>query len=255
MLQEFDVTANEKHTAGDASLVLSEKNRVIEGQYYTGSLSARTIHADGRPYHTFRTATLLVNGSGLTFRNCVFENTAGKGTDVGQAIALYLDGDGITLENCIIRAHQDTLFLAPLPEKEREKDGFIGPGEHLPRTRRTFYFRDCLIEGGVDFVFGGATAYFRSCEFRNVEPGYVFAPSTPADVETGFVAEDCVFTAGEGVPAASCLLGRPWREYGSVDVRNSKAGRHIAPALWADWADAIRDGKARLRTENLTFTR
>ena len=36
---------------------------------------------------------------------------------VGQAIALTLDGDDIVLDHCVIRAHQDSLFLAPLPER------------------------------------------------------------------------------------------------------------------------------------------
>ncbi|MDD6380247.1 MAG: pectinesterase family protein [Lachnospiraceae bacterium] len=234
------------HTAGKESLVISENNLVIEGQTYTGSLSARVMHEDGRPYHTFRTATLLVNGSQIRFINCTFENAAGPGTAVGQAIALYLDGDDISLEGCVIKGHQDTLFLAPLPEKEREKDGFTGPGQFLVRTPRTFHFRNCLIEGGVDFVFGGATAYFNDCEFRSIEPGYVFAPSTPAGIEKGFIAENCRFTHTDNVPEGSCYLGRPWREYGSIDVRNCEIGSHIRQELWCDWADAIKDGKARL---------
>jgi pectinesterase len=98
-------------------------------------------HKDGRPYHTFRTYTVLVDGNDITFKNCTFENTAGPGeVKSGQAIALYLDGDDIHLENCILKGHQDTLFLAPLPEKEREMDGFLGPKQFTPRTMRSFLF-------------------------------------------------------------------------------------------------------------------
>ena len=128
----------------------------IEGQTYSGATGALAIHPDGRPYHTFRTATVLVDGDRVSFKNCRFENTAGPGKEAGQAIALYLDGDDITLEDCILTGHQDTLFLAPLPPKAVQKDGFLGPKQFTPRTPRTYYFKKCRIEGGVDFICGGA---------------------------------------------------------------------------------------------------
>ncbi len=215
--------------------ILTERDAVIEDQIFTGNIGARQIHPDGRPYHTFRTASVLAEGSGTVFRRCVFENTAGSGRTAGQAIALYLDGDGIVLEDCIIRGHQDTLFLAPLPPVPYEKDGFLGPGENAPRTDRTVYLRRCLIEGGVDFVFGGATAYFDDCEFRSVEPGYVFAPSTPAHAEEGFVVRGCRFTAAPDVPDGSCYIARPWREHAAVRLENCYLGAHICPAGWDDW--------------------
>jgi pectinesterase len=108
--------------------VISDSDRVFEDMHYTGARSALEIHPDGKPYHTFRTATVLVTGKDLTFRRCSFANTAGPGKTAAQAIALYLDGDGIRLEDCILEGHQDTLFLAPLPPKEIQKDGFLGPG-------------------------------------------------------------------------------------------------------------------------------
>lgn len=214
---------------------ICEENHVIEGKTFSGGCSARDIFPDGKPCHTFRSYALLAEGKNLTFKNCLFENLSGPGRQAGQAIALYLDGDEIRLVDCVLRGYQDTLFLAPLPEKEREPDGFIGPKQHAPRTRRTMYFKNCLIQGGVDFVFGGATAYFDGCEFKSVEPGFVFAPSTPRDVKTGFVARNCRFTAGEGVPDASCYIGRPWRDYGKVRLENCWLGPHIRPEGWDDW--------------------
>ena len=35
---------------------------------------------------------------------------------------------------------QDTLFCAPLPEKEREKDGFLGPRSLAPRKPTAQYY-------------------------------------------------------------------------------------------------------------------
>ena len=214
---------------------ISDNNTTIENKTYTGNLSARLPHEDGRPYHTFRTYTVLADGNNMTFRNCTFENTAGKGKAVGQALALYLDGDNITLENCRLIGHQDTLFFAPLPDKEREVDGFLGPKQFEPRTHRTMYFRNCYIEGGVDFIFGGATAYFENCEFCSNEPGYVFAPCTPEDVTIGFVAKNCRFTCKEDVPDQSCYIARPWRDYARVTIENCQLGRHIKKEGWIGW--------------------
>ena len=82
-----------------AQIHISESNVVIENQAFIGSHFAREIHPDGSKRGTFRSYTVLVDGDNVTFRNCIFENTAGRGEDVGQALALYLDGDNITLEN------------------------------------------------------------------------------------------------------------------------------------------------------------
>lgn len=217
---------------------ISESNLVIEKKTFTGSHYAKETMPDGSKRGTFRSYSVLVDGDNVTFRNCVFENTAGRGCDVGQAIALYIDGDGIVLENCTLRGHQDTLFLAPLPDKEIIPGGFTGPKQFTERKRRTVHFRNCKIEGGVDFIFGGATAYFDSCEFVSVEEGYVFAPSTPSDVEVGFVAKDCRFTAAEGVEKSSCFIARPWRNYAHVSLVNCYLGEHINPAGFDDWGKA-----------------
>lgn len=216
-------------------ITISENNIIIEDKKYTGNLGAFELHEDGRPRHTFRTQTVLVDGNDITFKNCVFENTAGIGSKVGQAIALYVDGDNIKFENCSIIGHQDSLFLAPLPPKEYEKDGFLGPKQFEPRTRRVVHFKNCIIEGGVDFVFGGATAYFDECTFINNEAGYVFAPCTPEDVSEGFVVRNCRFEAKPHVAKESCYIARPWREFAKVRLENCYLGEHINKEGWHDW--------------------
>lgn len=215
--------------------IISINDRIIENQKYSGNRYAKEMHEDGRPYGTFRTSTVLVDGNHLIFRNCVFENNAGAGHLVGQAIALYLDGNDIVLEDCLIKGNQDTLFLAPLPEKELVPGGFLGPKQYEPRTPRKYIFRRCRIEGGVDFVFGGAEALFEECEFYSTEPGYVFAPSTPQGQEKGFTALNCRFTCASTVAEHSCYLGRPWRNHAKVTLKDCWIGYHIHPEGWHDW--------------------
>ena len=127
--------------------LITESDKVFEGEHFTGNIGAEMIHPDGKPYRTFRTQTVLAEGHRLTFKNCTFENTAGPGKLVGQAIALYLDGDDIRLENCTILGYQDSLFLAPLPKKEQEK-GLIRRPDRLrgpagPRTPGRPFLAGC----------------------------------------------------------------------------------------------------------------
>lgn len=215
--------------------IISDSNIVIEDKHYTGDIGAFKIHDDGKPYHTFRTQTVLADGNNILFRKCTFENIAGPGEKAGQAIALYIDGDNIICEDCVIKGNQDTLFIAPLPPKEYEIDGFLGPKQFTPRYERTAIFRNCIIEGSVDFIFGGATCYFEGCTFISNAPGYVFAPCTPEGVKEGFVARDCRFEPSEGVDAESCFIARPWREYGKVKLIDCYLGPHINPEGWDDW--------------------
>ncbi len=215
--------------------ILSEKAVEYKDRYFTGSLYAKMMHPDGTPYGTFRTSTVLLDGDDCSFKGCTFENSAGPGKEVGQALALYVDADGARFEDCRLIGHQDTLFLAPLPPKEIQPGGFIGPKQFTPRTDRSVHFKHCTIEGGVDFIFGGASAIFEDCEFISVERGYVFAPSTPEHVDTGFVAINCRFTCTDNVEDGSCYIARPWRIYGKVRLENCYLGRHIHPDGFHDW--------------------
>ncbi len=204
----------------------------------TWGLGAKEILEDGKKRGTFRTYTFFVDADDVTLKGLTIENSAGPGTEAGQAIALYADGDRLTADSCRLLGWQDTLFTAPLPLKESEKDGFVGPKQHAPRRNNRQYYKGCYIEGEVDFIFGGATAYFEACTFfskdvdREVK-GYVTAPSTPEGLPFGYVMEGCRFLSD--CPEQSVYLGRPWREWGRTVLLRCELGAHIKAAGWDDW--------------------
>lgn len=112
---------------------------------------------------TFRSYTMLIDADQVTLRDLSIENTAGAGPEIGQAIALYADGDELCFDSVALIGWQDTLFTGPLPPKEIEKNGFIGPKQFAPRRNGHQYYRSCHIEGDIDFIFGSATAFFDHC--------------------------------------------------------------------------------------------
>ena len=209
-----------------------------------GSLGAKMPSGDGSGVDgtlgTFRTYTVLVDSDDVRLENLTIVNDAGDGREVGQAIALYADGDRLVVDACCITGRQDTLFLGPLPPREVKPGGFIGPKQFAPRRVGRQYFRRCRIEGDVDFIFGGARAYFEGCEIRSLNRnmdvnGYVTAASTPEGEPYGFVFHGCSFTAPQDVAPDSVYLGRPWREWAQTVLIDCWLGQHIKREGWWDW--------------------
>ena len=186
-------------------------------------------HPDGRPTHTFRSWTAFFSGERLCVENLTIQNDAGPGARVGQGIAAYVDSARAVFRRVRLLGSQDTLFCAPLPDKEREKDGFLGPRVFAPRRPSVQYYQNCEITGDIDFIFGGADALFEQCVLRSVDEtpahgearGYVAAPCTPPD-GLGFVFWDCDFVSD--CPAGTVYLGRPWRPHGKTPSSNAAWG-------------------------------
>ncbi|MCM1112159.1 MAG: pectinesterase family protein [Muribaculum sp.] len=203
---------------------------------------------NGEKRGTFRTASVQIDAPDFTARNITFQNDAGFGHTVGQALALYVDGDRCYFENCRLIGSQDTLFTAPLPLKEAKPGGFRGPGEHKPRVMGRHLYQNCFIQGDVDFIFGSASAWFEGCEIYSKMPedreppqnpdaetvyGYVTAASTFEEVPYGYVFHNCRLTGD--CPPRTVYLGRPWREFAKTVFLSCELGAHIHPLGWKDW--------------------
>ncbi len=160
----------------------------------------------------------LVNGDHFRAENITFENTFGTGS---QAVALFVDAERASFENCRFLAWQDTLF--------------VNGSQH--------HFKNCYIEGHVDFIFGTASAVFEDCTIHSKGQGYVTAHYRLSNGEnTGFVFLRCRLTGsdtGNGV-----YLGRPWRPYARVVFIDCWLGPHIRPEGWDNWRDPAREKTA-----------
>ena len=204
----------------------------------TGHLYAKMPMEDIGKLGTFRTYTVFVDTHDFTACNLTFENTAGTGDHLGQAVALYADGDRLLFENCKLLGCTDTLFTGPLPPYELKKFGFTGPKQFAERINGRQHYRNCYIEGDVDFIFGSATAYFEQCEIHSKNRNkpvnsYNTAASTAEGQAYGYVFERCSFT-GE-CPEQTAYLGRPWRNFAKTVILHSYLGKHICEEGWHNW--------------------
>ncbi|MCD8291322.1 MAG: pectinesterase family protein [Prevotella sp.] len=177
------------------------------------------------PMGTFRTYTVKVEGSDITFKNITIENNAEQR---GQAVALHTEGDRLIFVNCKFLGNQDTIYTG------------------VANTR--IYFKDCYIEGTTDFIFGPSTAWFENCTIYSKINSYVTAASTPADVKYGYIFNHCKLIAAEG--ANEVYLGRPWRPYGYTLFMNCEIGKHILPEGWFNWKDPENEKTARYMEYN-----
>ncbi len=203
----------------------------------------------GFAYITFRTYTLAVCADGVTMKHLAVVNDAKQPEVKGQEVALSVVADGFRMDSCRLTSTQDTLFTGPLPEDLIERyTGFLA--DELRRGgEQKQVFRDCLIEGTVDFIFGCGDALFESCELRSLVDarnlGYVAAPAHGRNQKKGYVFRDCRFTREDGVEDASIYLARPWRDHGLCSFQNCAYGPHINPLGFDKWSGTNRNETAR----------
>lgn len=192
-------------------------------------------HPNGRKTGTFRSYTACFDGELLCMERLTVENTAGEGEKHGQAIALAVYSRTAYVKHVRLKSYQDTLFMGPLPDKERQPDGFLGPRQFAPRVPSRQYYEACEILGDVDFIFGGADAVLSRCHIHAVgqRSGFACAPSGKAS-GLGMVFEHCLFSADE---PGSLRLARPWRSEGKAAFLYCETGRAPADTAFDPWAE------------------
>lgn len=171
---------------------------------------------------TQNSASFTVNASDFSAVNISFVNSFGDGS---QAVALLVNADRAIFLNCRFMANQDTVYLK---------------GSGTPRN----YFKNCYIDGNVDFIFGSAIALFDSCvvyaKSRTTSgTSYITAPNTPNGQAYGFVFRDARLPRNTGL--TQYFLSRPWPSPDVASTRqkavflSSKMSTHIKPEGWSTW--------------------
>ena len=94
----------------------------------------------GTTYGTSTSASVTINATDFTAVNITFENTTGEAP---QALAINANNDRCAFKNCRFLGGQDTLLANNSGKKQ--------------------YYKQCYIDGTVDFIFGNAAAVFEDC--------------------------------------------------------------------------------------------
>ncbi|XP_021750216.1 pectinesterase-like [Chenopodium quinoa] len=172
-------------------------------------------------YSTFTSATLTVIGDRFLARDLTVENTASP--EMYQAVAIRVTSNSAFFR-CNFTSNQDTLYAHSL---------------------RQFY-RECIIQGTIDFIFGNAAAIFHNCQILARKPIYGQSNMITAqsredpNQNTGFSLSNCTISAAPDFPLPDrrrsyTFLGRPWRNYSRTVIMRSYLGDLIHPQGWSQW--------------------
>ncbi|XP_023527781.1 probable pectinesterase 53 isoform X1 [Cucurbita pepo subsp. pepo] len=175
---------------------------------------------NGRPIGTFGSATFAVNSPFFVARNITFKNKARappSGALGKQAVAFRITGDAAAFISCRFIGAQDTLY------------------DHLGRH----YFKDCYIEGSVDFVFGDGLSIYEGCHLHAITDSYGALTAQKRNSlleETGFSFLKCK-VSGSG----ALYLGRAWGSFSRVVFAYTFMDKIITPTGWYNWGDKNRE--------------
>ncbi|KAL3728884.1 hypothetical protein ACJRO7_033464 [Eucalyptus globulus] len=209
------------------TILRTRPNITFQGQGYLSTAIAwnGTASSSGG---TFYSGSVQVFSNNFMARNISFMNIAPipNPGDVGaQAVAIRISGDQASFWGC----------------------GFFGAQDTLHDDRGRHYFKDCYIQGSIDFIFGDARSLYENCQLisiaapvppgQKVINGAVTAHGRASkDENTGFAFMNTSI-GGTG----RIWLGRAWRPFSRVVFAFTTMTDIIAPEGWNDFNDATRD--------------
>lgn len=167
-------------------------------------------------YNVLQGATMVVNARDCYFENITFENSHGYEKLAGpQALALYAVTNHFTTSNCNLRSYQDTYLTAYNVATDRQ------------------YHKNTIIEGAVDYIYGGGDVFFDRCILRNnrADGGFIVAPSHAVGTLWGYVFSNCSIEESK-VSNANNFFGRPWVNSPKTVFLNTILKTGIKPEGW-----------------------
>lgn len=185
-----------------------KSNYTIEGESKTGVLIKGYNNSNLNASTHWRSVVNL-QGDDINLISLTFINTTPNGGT--QAEALKLSGTRCVVVNCEFYSYQDTVLI----------DGKV-------------YFKDCMLEGDVDFIWGVGTVFFQSCEIRANDNGGYNVMARNDNTKHGYAFADCKITRKSSA-TTSHTLGRDAGAsypYAEIVYLNCTLGPHIPAVGW-----------------------
>lgn len=146
-----------------------------------------------------------------------------------QAVALRISADTAAFIGCKFIGAQDTLY------------------DHKGRH----YFKNCYIQGSVDFIFGDGLSLYENCHLHAKTKSYGALTAQKRESmleETGFSFLNCKVT-GSG----ALFLGRAWGTFSRVVFAYTYMDKIITPRGWYNWGDKNREMYVTSLSLSLSF--
>ncbi|CAM0949596.1 unnamed protein product [Alopecurus aequalis] len=179
--------------------------------------TAATRGKDGAPVGTVGSASVDVEADYFMASGIVFKNHAPlalPGAKGGQAVALRVFGTKAAFYDCTIDGGQDTLY------------------DH----KGLHYFKNCVIKGSVDFIFGFRRSLYTDCTIMSVTKEIAVltaqqrTKSISEAVESGFSFVRCKITS-----MGQIYLGMAWGDSSRVVYSFTDMGKEVVPVGWDGW--------------------
>ncbi|KAK7276885.1 hypothetical protein RIF29_18031 [Crotalaria pallida] len=147
---------------------------------------------------------------------------------------------GITFENTFRNSADSHFTEAPAAAIFGDKSvffnsGFIGFQDTLLDSNGRHYFKNCYIQGEVDFIYGQGQSYYQDCKINatqeNSPPGFITAQRRQSEKDpSGFVFSGC---SVEG--SGKVKLGRAYGPYSRVIFLETYLSSVVSPEGWDPW--------------------
>uniref|UniRef100_A0A7N0UZW5 pectinesterase n=1 Tax=Kalanchoe fedtschenkoi TaxID=63787 RepID=A0A7N0UZW5_KALFE len=190
--------------------VLPDKGCVIlEGEGREKTIISWDDHSDTDSTYTFEATCENFVATQISFVNSYNLKSNEANRTVAPALAVSLGGDKHAFYQCGFFGYQDTIH--------------DDEGRH--------YFKECYIEGAVDFIYGAGQSFYEKCDINATGYGYITAQGREAQTDTnGFVFEGCnVFGLGP------TYLGRAYRAWSRVIYHSCTIDVDVMPLGWDAW--------------------
>ncbi|OIT28063.1 PREDICTED: probable pectinesterase 8 isoform X2 [Nicotiana attenuata] len=202
----------------------NKPNITFQGQGYTSTAIVYNDNANSSR-GTFYSGSVQVFSTNFIAKNISFMNVApipGPGAVGAQAVAIRIGGDQAAFWGC----------------------GFFGAQDTLHDDRGRHYFKECYIQGSIDFVFGNGKSLYENCQLismaspgsRSINGAVTAHGRGSKEEDSGFAFVNCN-VGGSG----RIWLGRAWRPFSTVVFANTFMTDIISPDGWSDLNDPSRD--------------
>ncbi|KAK9076529.1 hypothetical protein SSX86_004863 [Deinandra increscens subsp. villosa] len=209
------------YNEGQVTVERNQNNVYMYGDGIGKTIITGSLNYEIMRIGTAQTSTVIALGERFMAKGITFENSIGpKGH---QAVAFRSQSPHTVMIECSFEGYQDTLYYHAHDQ----------------------FYKNCVITGTVDFIFGNGRAFIQDCDIyvRKPDPNQgnmVTADGRMAYEEAGgVVLHRCRIHASDDLAPVEAqfpsYLGRPWKACATSVILMCDVGDLIRPEGWMTW--------------------